>query len=101
MSGWGKRLCAALLCAALLVAMGAQEARAAVYWGSRGTQVRQVQQKLKQWGYYDGEVDGIFGQATYDAVVLFQRRNGLTADGIVGQKTAAAAKKTPGRIPRL
>ena len=50
MNGWGKRLCAALLCAALLVAMGAQEARAAVYWGSRGTQVRQVQQKLKPWG---------------------------------------------------
>lgn len=90
MSGWGKRLCAALLCAALLMAMGAQEARAAVYWGSRGTQVSQVQQKLKQWGYYDGAVDGIFGQATYDAVVLFQRRNGLTADGVVGTNTLNA-----------
>ena len=90
MSGWGKRLCAALLCAALLMAMGAQEARAAVYWGSRGTQVSQVQQKLKQWGYYDGAVDGVFGQATYDAVVLFQRRNGLMADGVVGTNTLNA-----------
>lgn len=84
------RACAALLCAALLVLAGAQEASAAVYWGSRGTQVRQVQRKLKQWGYYDGAVDGVFGQETYDAVVYFQKKNGLTADGVVGTKTLNA-----------
>ena len=81
---------AALLCAAMLLTLPAQDARAAVYWGSRGAQVRQVQLKLKQWGYYDGEADGVFGQATYDAVVLFQRRNGLTADGVVGTNTLNA-----------
>lgn len=58
--------------------------------GSRGKTVTQIQQRLKQWGYYTGAVDGIFGRSTHDAVVLFQRQNGLTTDGQVGQKTAAA-----------
>jgi len=63
---------------------------AAVYWGSRGSEVRQVQRKLRQWGYYDGAVDGVFGQETYEAVVDFQRKNGLAADGVAGEKTLAA-----------
>lgn len=58
--------------------------------GSRGTTVRQIQQKLKNWGYYGGSVDGIFGAQTRKAVVYFQGKNGLTADGIVGAKTLAA-----------
>ena len=85
-----KRLTAATLAIVLLLVAQAPEARAAVYWGSTGSQVRQVQTKLKQWGYYDGEIDGVFGQGTYDAVVLFQRRNGLTADGVAGSATLAA-----------
>ena len=63
---------------------------ASVAWGSRGEQVRSVQQKLIQYGYMTGEADGIFGKKTYDAVVWFQRKNGLTADGVVGGATAAA-----------
>lgn len=58
--------------------------------GSRGERVALIQQRLKEWGDYSGEVDGIFGRATYEAVVRFQRRNGLSADGIVGAKTAEA-----------
>ena len=84
------RAAAGLLAAALLLLFGAQQALAAVGWGDRGATVRQVQQKLSQWGYYAGAVDGIFGQATYDAVVSFQRKNGLRADGVVGSATAAA-----------
>jgi len=84
------RILSALLCAAVLMLAGTQEAHAAVYWGSRGEQVRQVQQKLRQWGYFDGAVDGIFGQETYDAVVRFQRKNGLTADGVAGTQTLEA-----------
>lgn len=61
-----------------------------VAWGSQGDQVSTVQKKLKQWGYYDGSVTGYFGQDTYNAVVLFQRKNGLKADGVVGATTAAA-----------
>ena len=58
--------------------------------GSKGDDVVTLQKKLKQWGYYDGAVDGIFGSGTQKAVEYFQRKNGLTADGIVGSKTAAA-----------
>ncbi len=53
-------------------------------------QNRTVQTKLKRWGYYKGAVDGIYGAQTKAAVKLFQKKNGLTADGIVGPKTAAA-----------
>lgn len=58
--------------------------------GSRGTQVKTMQQKLKNWGYYNGSVDGIFGAKTRSAVVYFQKKNGLSADGIVGAKTLKA-----------
>ena len=84
------RAAAGLLVTALLLLMGAQQALAAVGWGDTGDKVRQVQQKLSQWGYYSGAVDGVFGQATYDAVVRFQQKNGLRADGLVGSATAAA-----------
>lgn len=49
-----------------------------------------IQTKLKRWGYYTGAVDGIYGSQTKKAVRYFQSKNGLTVDGIVGPKTAAA-----------
>jgi N-acetylmuramoyl-L-alanine amidase len=58
--------------------------------GSRGSTVRTVQTKLKNWGYYKGSVDGIYGPQTVSAVKYFQRRNGLAVDGIVGKRTASA-----------
>lgn len=58
--------------------------------GSTGATVKKVQQLLKNWGYYTGSVDGIYGSKTTAAVKYFQKKNGLTADGIVGSKTAAA-----------
>ena len=54
------------------------------------TQTRTVQTKLKNWGYYKGTVDGIYGNKTRAAVRLFQQKNKLAVDGIVGPKTAAA-----------
>ena len=56
--------------------------------GSSGEQVKMLQSKLKRWGYYNGNVDGIFGSGTAQAVKYFQKKNGLTADGIVGEATA-------------
>ena len=61
---------------------------ATVKQGSTGATVRQIQQKLKTWGYYTGSVDGIFGSQTRTAVRYFQQKNGLTVDGIVGKQTA-------------
>jgi N-acetylmuramoyl-L-alanine amidase len=56
--------------------------------GDSGPDVEKVQSRLRQWGYYTGAVDGVFGQATMDAVIFFQQRNGITPDGIVGPDTA-------------
>ena len=66
------------------------DAATVVKQGSRGEVVRQIQTKLKNWGYYTGGVDGIFGEKTTTAVKYFQRKNGLTPDGIVGTKTLKA-----------
>ena len=59
-------------------------------FGSRSEEVKQIQQKLKNWGYYNGQIDGIFGSETKKAVIAFQKKNGLTADGIAGKNTVAA-----------
>ena len=68
-----------------------QSAEAAVYkQGSTGSTVRQIQQKLTNWGYYNYAVDGIYGSRTVEAVKKFQRNNGLTADGICGSRTLSA-----------
>lgn len=59
--------------------------------GSKGDEVKEVQRRLKRWGYYSGSVDGIFGAGTRAAVIAFQKKNGLTADGVVYQKGAFTA----------
>ena len=59
-------------------------------YGSRGEEVRTIQTKLKRWGYYNGNVDGIYGSQTLAAVRKFQKKNGLTVDGIAGTKTLQA-----------
>lgn len=85
-----KQAAAAAVCAALLLLACAPDAFALSYWGSRGEDVRRIQQKLSQWGYYDGPIDGVFGQDTYEAVVRFQKKNGLKADGVAGSDTLEA-----------
>lgn len=64
--------------------------------GSRGDEVRRIQQKLKSMGYYTGSVDGIYGTQTQSAVKKFQRDNGLTVDGIAGPKTLSYLGITSG-----
>lgn len=59
-------------------------------YGSRGEEVRKIQEKLKAWGYYNGGVDGIYGSQTFEAVKKFQRKNNLSVDGIAGPKTLQA-----------
>lgn len=83
------QLMAALMTFALFFSFVRADA-AVVAWGDKGDQVTLIQQKLKQYGYFSGTVDGVFGKQTYDAVVWFQRQNGLKVDGAVGESTAAA-----------
>jgi N-acetylmuramoyl-L-alanine amidase len=61
-----------------------------LYWGSSGPDVTLLQQQLKNWGYYLARVDGVFGNTTRQAVIDFQRLNGLVPDGVVGASTWSA-----------
>ena len=71
--------------------ISSKEAIAQAYkYGSRGDQVKQIQTKLKSWGYYKNTVDGIYGYNTYLSVKAFQKSNGLLSDGIAGKRTLAA-----------
>jgi N-acetylmuramoyl-L-alanine amidase len=58
--------------------------------GSTGDRVKTLQTKLKRWGYYSGTADGKYGAATKAAVQSFQKKNGLTADGVAGPATLKA-----------
>lgn len=58
--------------------------------GATGGEVKEIQRRLKQWGYYNGAVDGIYGKGTVEAVKKFQKKNGLTPDGIAGLETYKA-----------
>ncbi|MFA4884276.1 MAG: spore cortex-lytic enzyme [Desulfotomaculaceae bacterium] len=83
--------CLLILFIAVVLMQGRQAAEAEVlYWGSSGDEVFQVQQKLSQWGYYNGPLDSYYGYETYQSVQNFQRNNGLPEDGVVGGATLAA-----------
>lgn len=88
------RIAALTLIMALSMVVGALPVSAALREGDRGSDVRTVQEKLKRWGYYSGEVDGIYGTQTASAVRAFQKKNGLTVDGIVGTATSQALGMT-------
>ena len=73
-----------------ILAVQNNEVLALSKYGSRGSEVRTIQDKLKRWGYYTGNVDGIYGSLTVSAVKKFQQKNGLAVDGIAGTKTLNA-----------
>ena len=73
-----------------ILALKNNEVLALSKYGSRGSEVRTIQDKLKRWGYYTGSVDGIYGSLTVAAVKKFQQKNGLAVDGIAGTKTLNA-----------
>lgn len=94
---WEHRLSAFALAAFMLVGVicalaspEAARAQASIKVGAEGDTVREIQKRLKDWGYYFGNVDGYYGQQTANAVKKFQTANGLTSDGVVGRATAAA-----------
>ena len=67
--------------------------------GSRGPEVKAIQQELKDRGLYKGSVDGIYGQQTKDAVIKFQKQKGLSADGIAGPQTLKKLGISIGTVP--
>ena len=79
-----------LVIALILIFSTENEVEALSKYGSRGDEVTQIQTKLKRWGYYNGNIDGIYGSQTLEAVKYFQRKNGLTVDGIAGPATLKA-----------
>ena len=72
------------------LAMQNNEVIALSKYGSRGSEVSTIQDKLKRRGNYTGNVDGIYGSLTVAAVKKFQQKNGLTVDGIAGIQTLTA-----------
>ena len=65
-------------------------------YGSQGEEVRQIQTKLKELGLYTGSIDGIYGSGTKNAVIQFQKQQGLDPDGIAGTKNP----DSPGSCPK-
>ncbi len=76
-----------LYAAAGITSSGSSESSTLLRYGSQNDAVRILQENLTNLGYYDGSITGHFGSITEAAVMNFQRRNGLSADGIAGAKT--------------
>lgn len=68
-------------------------------YGSSGDEVTKIQTRLSAWGYYTGDIDGLYGYLTYSSVKSFQTKNGLAVDGIAGPETLAALGLPSGNQP--
>ena len=86
MKKW-KRFMIWVVCAAVVISCGSSVAIASDGHLTK-SEIIEIQTRLKNWGYYSGTVDGIFGSRTTAAVKYFQSKNGLVVDGIVGSRTA-------------
>ena len=85
-----KRFMKIIVAAILVLSLCLISVSALSKMGSRSEEVKSIQRVLKSKGYYSGGIDGIFGTKTKNAVIAFQKDNGLKADGIVGEKTLKA-----------
>lgn len=81
---------AVAIAAAVHLAGGQDAAEALSRYGSTGSEVRQIQEKLNALGYDTGGIDGTYGTKTRNSVMAFQKSKGLAADGIAGPKTLQA-----------
>ena len=86
----GRTLRALILALSLLLSLALGVSAATYQRGSSGGTVKEIQTKLKNWGYYSGAIDGVYGSRTEAAVRHFQEKNGLSVDGKAGPKTLAA-----------
>lgn len=81
--------CAVLCVMFVLAIMPMARAAVTVGPGDTGENVKKIQRRLIQYDYMDGTADGVYGEKTRQAVIKFQKKYGLTADGVVGPATAA------------
>ncbi len=85
-----KRSAAVIMVLLTVFFYGCEVLPAAAYkFGSSGSEVREIQRRLRDWGYYFGAVDGYYGKETENAVIRFQQKHKIRIDGIVGAQTAA------------
>lgn len=101
---WYRPLLAVLLCALIRSGFCTSYWRIPQYMpfpklAQGGTEVKAIQEKLKERGLYNGSVDGIYGTQTQKAVKSFQKQQGLTQDGIAGPATLKKLGITIGKMP--
>lgn len=85
-----------ILCVLVVVSLSLTTTLALSKIGSRSDEVKKIQTALRDKGYFASNIDGIFGTLTKNAVIAFQKDNGLTPDGIAGEKTLKALGITNG-----
>ena len=85
-----------ILCVLVVVSLSVTTTLALSKIGSRSDEVKKIQTALRDKGYFTSNIDGIFGTLTKNAVIAFQKDNGLTPDGIAGEKTLKALGITNG-----
>ncbi len=99
---WRSRLRSGLALLLLVTAAGlgtspvSAQSVSAIQTNDSGQTVTELQQRLLDLGYYNGEITGFYGSMTQEAVMRFQRARGLTADGVVGSATAEALYSSSG-----
>ncbi len=86
-----------LVMAAILLLCSIAASVAFAKYGLSTEEIKTIQRKLKNWGYYSGEVDGIYGSATTNAVKYFQRTNGLACGRHCGQQNGRKAGDAAGQ----
>lgn len=73
----------------------ANEGYAMLEYLSKGSEVEKLQQELQKRNYYNGDIDGVYGVNTENAVIKFQIDNKLRVDGVAGNQTQSALFNIP------
>lgn len=91
-----KKILKFIVCVCLIFTLCITSAFALSKMGSRSEEVKKIQTALRDLGYFNSNIDGIFGTLTKNAVMRFQSDYGLTVDGIAGKNTLKALGITDG-----
>ncbi|MEE1154396.1 MAG: spore cortex-lytic enzyme [Acutalibacteraceae bacterium] len=95
------RVISLIITVTLLLTISFSSAQSLSKIGSQGEEVRQIQLQLKNLGYFNDKIDGIYGKQTKEAVIKFQMDNNLIADGIAGTKTLEKLNITSNSSPNI